>query len=58
MLDFHISLYICNQFEMFSNTDYFIGTVIFVNVDGQKKIIAGHVTELEFDNDVENTGLW
>jgi len=30
-------------------------TVIFVNVDGQKKIIRGHVTELEFDNEVANT---
>ena len=33
------------------------GTVIFVNVDGQKKIIRGHETELEFDNEVANTGL-
>ena len=31
--------------------------MIFVNVDGQKKIIRGHVTELEFDNEVANTGL-
>eukprot|EP00794_Sanderia_malayensis_P017320 gene17320-19053_t len=30
-------------------------TVVFVNVDGQKKIIRGHMTELDFDNDVDNT---
>ncbi|XP_065051821.1 mitogen-activated protein kinase kinase kinase kinase 5-like [Rhopilema esculentum] len=30
-------------------------TVVFVNVDGQKKLIRGHVTQLEFDNDVEST---